>query len=123
MPSAATRLPPETHDRMTKRWTDEDIADLMRFWRQGLSNEEIADRLDRNQASVAVKASRLGLKGKRQSENSRSKTPQMKTQMRPCMSCRAPFPSEGTHHRICNTCKSGEMWSSGSASCYAIGGY
>ncbi len=41
--------------------------------------------------------------------------PQARTEYRErnCLQCRDPFASEGNHNRICSSCKSREVWKSG----------
>ena len=34
------------------------------------------------------------------------------TTVRPCMTCKHPFPSEHKFHRICDTCKQSQAYSS-----------
>lgn len=52
---------------------------------------------------------------KKPSEKSLSKPQQKpkpvngKAQMRPCMTCRKPFWSEGSHNRMCSRCRSGDV--------------
>lgn len=111
MPVAAQARAEGALESRSGKWSDTDINLLMRLWTGGLSNRQIADRLERPENAVAVKASRLGLPPK---SGQRKIQPDMKTSllMRPCLSCRGDFLSEGSHHRICNTCKNSEIFHS-----------
>ena len=111
MPVAAeARVDTATESRSGK-WSDVDINLLMRLWTKGMTNREIAELLDRHENAVAVKASRLGLPPKSGQRNRLSDV-KIKAKMRPCLSCRGDFLSEGSHHRICCTCKNSEIFHS-----------
>lgn len=101
--------------RKTGPWQDEDVQLLIRLWKDGHSNSEIAQKLGRQENAVAIKASRLRLPpksvaGERMSpENAKNSN----AKLRPCLTCQKTFFSEGFGHRICDSCKATSAWSSG----------
>jgi hypothetical protein len=112
MPVAAEIRAEGAQESRSGKWSDAEINLLMQLWTRGMTNRQISERLDRHENAVAVKASRLGLppkSGQRMNPHSNVKT---KSRMRPCLSCRGDFLSEGSHHRICNTCKNSEIFHS-----------
>jgi hypothetical protein len=99
----------------TGPWSDADIEKLIQLWNAGESNSAIAAKLGRRENAVAIKASRLHLPPK-SSASGDLKSPQpsgSKARLRPCLKCERTFYSEGSHHRICDACKSSSVWSSG----------
>ena len=42
-----------------RKWEDEDIANLKRLKKKGLSNKEIGKELDRTEVSISIKLKRL----------------------------------------------------------------
>ena len=104
-----------TDDSASTRWTERDVAKLIELWSTALSNAEIAEILNRKEAAIAVKASRINLPRKtRLKTNPMSKT-------RPCLRCETRFYSAGRHNRICDSCKSSSEWQSGNDSHAAFG--
>lgn len=89
-------------------WGDDEIRDLVRLWREGVKNSDIAKALGRSANAISVKASRIGLPPK-------DRIPDMPSTMkvRSCLRCRSQFFSEGPGNRICGTCKSSDDWKSG----------
>ncbi|MBW3243569.1 hypothetical protein KUV57_12925 [Epibacterium sp. DP7N7-1] len=105
--------------KKTGPWDDVDVQILIRLWKDGHSNAEIATTLGRQENAVAIKASRLRLPPKAVAsqklnpENAKNS----KARLRPCLCCQKTFFSEGPGHRVCDGCKSTSAWSSGD---YAI---
>lgn len=89
-------------------WDEKEIRDLVRLWRDGAKNSEIAKALGRSANAISVKASRIGLPPK-------DRIPDMPSTMkvRSCLRCRSQFFSEGPGNRICGTCKGSDEWKSG----------
>ena len=88
-------------------WSEKEICILTTMWGAGKTNAEIAAVLNRRENAVAIKASRLHLPRKEiavmlASEKRRGGP---KSKIRPCLTCRRPFFSEGSHHRMCDCCK------------------
>lgn len=97
-------------------WAASEVSVLIRMWGEGASNAQIAQKLNRNENAVAIKASRLGMPAKSQAvEKMRSADAKntKKGKLRPCLSCQTTFFSEGVGNRICDGCKSTSSWSSG----------
>lgn len=91
-----------------KVWTDPEVETLIQMWNAGAATSDIAKKLGRNDNSVAIKASRLRLPRKTDVKNGelgggRKMRPDAK--IRPCMTCRRPFFSEGNHNRRCDPCR------------------
>lgn len=99
----------------TGPWDDADVQTLIRLWKEGHSNAEIAASVGRRENAVAIKASRLRLPPK--AIAGQALDPQnakkSKARLRPCLCCQKTFFSEGAGHRICDSCKSTSAWSSG----------
>lgn len=53
-------------NQFTDKWTDKEIEQLKDYVSKGLSNKEIASKLNRSSKSVSVKKNRLGLKNERE---------------------------------------------------------
>lgn len=98
----------------TGPWSDQEINELIELWRQGFSNADIADRMRRPENAIAIKASRLHLppKSVAGARIDMGRNNQSKARLRPCLCCQSTFFSEGSHHRICDACKSTSAWSS-----------
>lgn len=71
-----------------KPWTPEEDAELKALRLSGLGQQQIARQMGRAVSSVYA---RLAW--------------QQKKKLRPCMSCGKDFSSEGSHNRLCNTCR------------------
>lgn len=101
--------------RKTGPWEHADVQLLIRLWREGNTNAEIAKTLGRQENAVAIKASRLRLPPKavagQKLDPKNAKNG--KALLRPCLCCQRTFFSEGPGHRICDGCKSTSAWSSG----------
>ena len=89
-------------------WTPEEINLLIKLWGEGMSNPDIARRLGRYVGAISVKANRIGL-GRKKEDGGK---------VRNCMSCGKEFWSFGAGNRICDQCKSGDVWRSGGNSHY-----
>lgn len=89
-------------------WNDHDVQNLVRMWRTGMKNSDIARELNRSPNAISVKASRIGLPPK---EHIQNMPPGMK--IRCCLRCRSQFFSEGPGNRICGACKNTDEWRSG----------
>lgn len=89
-------------------WSNKEIEDLVRMWREGVKNSDIAKNLKRSPNAISVKASRIGLPPK-------DKISDMSSSMkiRQCLKCRGPFFSDGPGNRICGACKNTDEWKSG----------
>lgn len=105
--------------RASGTWTRSEITTLIEMWPDH-GNDEIARHLNRAPNAVAIKASRLGLPPRVQvraafANNARG-AQRAGAKVRPCLRCKTSFFSDGAHHRICDKCKSGDAWASGSGS-------
>ena len=96
-------------------WSEADVEKLIELWKEGESNSRIAAKLGRRENAVAIKASRLRLPPKSSASEDLTATPapNKKAKLRACLKCEKTFFSEGAHHRICDSCKSSSVWSSG----------
>ena len=101
--------------RKTGPWDDADVQNLIRLWRDGNSNAQIAKQLGRQENAVAIKASRLRLPPKSVAAErlTEGNAKNGNAKLRPCLTCQKTFYSEGFGHRICDSCKSTSAWSSG----------
>lgn len=101
----------------SSRWTSTDVARLIELWTTTeLSNAEIAKKLGRKEAAVAVKASRINLprraKGPAKAKGAK---------IRNCLRCSGPFHSTGAGNRFCDPCKESSDWQNGSDCFMAVG--
>lgn len=103
------------------RWSNEDVKKLFEYWKQGLSNAEIAKKLGRGESAVAVKASRCNLPPKRKAGSENVKNGNAR--QRSCLRCRSPFMSDGPGNRICDPCRESSDWQSGGDYYTSIGGF
>ena len=109
---------PETASPATMRpsrgsWSEDEVRTLITMWRTH-EIQDIAKRLGRNSNAISIKASRLSLPPRTQTKSVKAvRTSNPKARVRPCLSCQTPFFSEGSHHRICDRCKSTEAWRTG----------
>lgn len=89
-------------------WSDSEIQALVKMWKEGAKNSDIAKKLNRSPNAVSVKASRIGLPPK-------DKITEMKATMkvRSCLRCRSQFFSDGPGNRICGGCKNTDEWKTG----------
>ena len=82
-------------------------ADIMRWRIEGLSYEEIGRRLrpekPRGRSYVYQRVQAL------KKHLGFADVPRPGTIMRACLSCHKPFPSEGSHNRICEPCKGNQV--------------
>lgn len=83
-------------------WTPEQIALLRRLREQGCALERIAKMTGHSPQSCQTKASLLGLYRHRPIGVAGAVWAK---NTRPCLRCRAPFRSEGPHHRMCASCR------------------
>jgi hypothetical protein len=67
---------------------------------EGLTPEQAADRIGRSVVVVARKLKQL-----RTGDGGYVQMPNPRAAMRHCMTCRAPFVSEGPHNRLCDPCR------------------
>ena len=103
----------EIDDPRAGRWTNEEVNNLITLWGQGLTNEDLARRLGRQAGAISVKANRLGLGRKKDSVATEKKSGNPTGKVRDCISCRKSFWSSGAGNRICDGCKSTDLWRSG----------
>jgi hypothetical protein len=98
-----------TRRRRKDGWSEADDAMLCDLWRADVRMREIAARLGRTEGAAYSRANKLKL-------GERFKAPPVRRQHRhgnrpasgaigrPCLRCGQPFPSEGSHHRLCRGC-------------------
>lgn len=80
-------------------WTERELKELMKLWREGRSNRQIAEVMEkRTKLAIVSKLSRLGMIRSTSSNN-------RETTNRPCLSCGRDFPSTSRFNRICRDCK------------------
>lgn len=103
---------PPVKSRAASAWSLEDVETLIEMWNMRFTNEEIADVLERGPNAIAVKASRLNLPPRN--------APVKLGKIRPCLRCATSFFSEGSGHRICDTCKSSDDWQSSGDGSYSV---
>lgn len=97
----------------TGNWTREEVDRLVSLW-DAHDIPTIAKKLGRKRAAVAIKASRLKLPPmQRRQPHQQAALSNPKAKVRPCLRCKTSFFSEGSHHRICDKCKSSAMWGGG----------
>jgi len=111
-PQAATNT-----KRTPVRWSEADVVKLIDLWSTTLSNAEIAKKLNRNEAAVAVKASRINLPRRSTKTSTNSKA-----RIKPCLGCSTPFHSTGPGNRFCDPCKAASDWQNGNDYYATIGG-
>lgn len=112
--AASTSLAKTPEGRARGPWSETEIRRLIDLWSKR-DIPEISEELGRNANAISIKASRLGLPSRcrmRKKEAEAKVNP--KARVRPCLSCRVPFFSEGAHHRICDKCKDTAAWRTGS---------
>lgn len=100
---------------MNRPFTEEEDALICRWAAQGMTRTEMAERLDRGNASVFRRIRRLlgmGVAVAPATSNvTRTKGAGIarrlgkKSSWRNCMCCRKRFPSEGAHNRLCTSCR------------------
>ena len=93
-----------------KRWSAQEVADLIALWSTDLTNAQIAARLGREESAVAVKASRISLPRR---SDMRAAKKRSSAKMRKCLRCESPFYSTGSGNRICDPCKESSDWQNG----------
>lgn len=88
---------PKAPQREKKHWTKQEERRLHELRAQGMDFAEIGARLNRHPHAVETRARLLsyGLVYAKKSEGLRI----------PCLNCRKPFPSEGPHNRLCQSCR------------------
>ena len=112
-----TAMPQTGPSRRAARapWSEKEVSQLVELWGMNLSKAEIARRLNRGEAAVAVKASRINLPPRNLAQNA---SPQAR--VRNCLRCSMPFHSSGFGNRICDPCKETQEWRNGDADCILI---
>ena len=112
-----TAMPQTGSSRRAARapWTEKEVSQLVALWGMNLSKAEIARRLNRGEAAVAVKASRINLPPRNLAQNAGSQA-----RVRNCLRCSMPFHSSGFGNRICDPCKETQEWRNGDADCILI---
>lgn len=83
------------------------------MWRAGEDTGAICDLLLCHEYYLYGRVRDLRNKGMRLAKRTRHESCAKRTTPvteRACLRCRAPFPSEGAGHRICDTCKDGREW-------------
>lgn len=93
-------------EERARAWATHEVHLLARLWAQGLTAGEIAAHMDgRNENSIAIKATRIGLSRHRGAASPKTRGD---AKIRPCLTCQQPFFSEGKHNRRCDPCKASD---------------
>ena len=110
------------HPMRAPDWSRDENAKLLALKKSELTVEQIAEHLPGrtpaairthlNMLGVSSKAGRISIteSDKRQRYLNGMRAPasavRARSSFRPCMNCRNPFRSEGSHHRLCANCRS-----------------
>lgn len=90
----------------SRPWTTSEVHLLAKLWSQGLTAAEIAKQIDgRNENSVSIKATRIGIAKFRSPSDARIRKD---AKVRHCLTCQSAFFSEGNHNRRCDSCKASD---------------
>ena len=94
-------------------WTEDEIRILVEEWKQGIGFKKIGKLIGRSRKSVAVKASRIGLTMRFDSDGFHRGDTRKSGKLRNCLSCASLFYSTDFGNRMCKKCKNGNSWQSG----------
>lgn len=97
------------------RWTRSETEKLRKLKARGLAPAQIAwHMIGRTVNAINSRIAALGLGAQTVTDKSARRVTPISSPMaeakngarvRPCMSCRRPFPSEGPHNRLCGNCR------------------
>ncbi len=101
-------------------WSEDETHQLVELWKRHMPFDRIARSMGRSRKAVLIKASRLGLTDRQQWDSQVAEKRRSNGKVRPCLSCKRLFFSEGVGNRICPHCKQHPDWDSGN-DCVAHG--
>ena len=88
-------------EERARAWATHEVHLLARLWAQGLTTGEITAHMDgRNENSIAIKATRIGLSRHRGAASPKTRG---YAKIRQFLTCQQPFISEGKHNRRCDS--------------------
>lgn|GEM_PF-1721176 len=97
-----------------ENWNKNEVKLLTDLWLYGMPSGFIAKKLNRSPNAIKIKAMRLGLESRKSQVKITRQRLNPNGKLRPCLSCKNLFYSEGRGNRICDSCKSTSRWKSGS---------
>lgn len=131
-PNRGPRRTPRPRSRAKRRplvrtgsWSLEEDCRLLRLWGWQRTHRSMSKRLRRTLKDIRERLGYLretyGLTRSDAKFIEEGKLePKKVNVVRPCLACRAPFPSEGAHHRICDQCKGSKAWREGDEDSFAV---